>query len=125
MGELDADTIEPWFLFAVIWSFGASADAAGRKSFEKRLLEMIEAAGSKAGPKIKEGECIYDYKYDTAAKTWKNWPVRHYHYHDLGLFFQVSLPNSNEPFCMLNRQRELTLPRAHCGSHCHPARRIF
>ena len=20
---------------------------------------------------------------------------------------------------MLNRQRELTLPRAHCGSHCH------
>ena len=34
---------------------------------------MIEAAGSKAGPKIKEGECIYDYKYDTAAKTWKNW----------------------------------------------------
>ena len=35
-------------------------------------------------------------------------PVQHYH--DLGLFFQVSLPDSNETLCMLNRQRELTLP---------------
>ena len=37
------------------------------------------------------------------------WPVQHYH--DLGLFFQVSLPDSNETLCMFNRQRELTLPR--------------
>ena len=31
------------------------------------------------------------------------------HYHDLGMF--LSLPDSNETLCMLNRQRELTLPR--------------
>ena len=35
-------------------------------------------------------------------------PVQHYY--DLGLF-SSSLQNSNETFCMLNRQRELTLPR--------------
>ena len=32
-------------------------------------------------------------------------------YHDLGRIFQASLPKLNEPFCVLNRQRELTLPR--------------
>ena len=32
-------------------------------------------------------------------------------YHDLGLCFQASLPDSNETLRMLNRHRELTLPR--------------
>ena len=33
------------------------------------------------------------------------------HYHDLGLISKLLSTDSNEPFCMLNRQRELTLPR--------------
>ena len=33
------------------------------------------------------------------------------HYHDLGLIFQAPSTDSNEPLCMLNHQRGLTLPR--------------
>ena len=35
--------------------------------------------------------------------------------------FQVSLPDSHAPFCMLNRHRELTLPRL-TAAHCHQLR---
>ena len=36
-------------------------------------------------------------------------PVQHYH--DLGIIFESSSQDSNGTFCVLNRQRELTLPR--------------
>ena len=53
-----------------------------------------------------------EFAFDDNSKTNKlnvvSRPVQHYH--DLGRI-SSSLTDSNEPFCMLNRQREVTLPR--------------
>ena len=68
--DCDEDTVEPWFLFALIWSIGASADNDGRAAFGERMLKMTEEAGCKCMPKLKEGTNLYDYKYDVETKCW-------------------------------------------------------
>ena len=47
------------------------------------------------------------------------------HYHDLGMLFQVSLPDSNETLCMLNPPARAHTVAPHCGSPLPPAARVF
>ncbi|NWQ64257.1 DYH1 protein, partial [Neopipo cinnamomea] len=61
MGEL----IEPWFIFALIWSVGATGDAQGCMAFsswlrDKMAKEKIELLFPKEG-------LVYDYKLDDAG----------------------------------------------------------
>ena len=37
-----AKLVEPWFLFALVWSIGATGDAASRKKFDAFLREKIK-----------------------------------------------------------------------------------
>ena len=67
----DVGTIEPWFIFSLIWSIGASADATGRASFDKKLRHMIDKAGCGLPPP--QDGSVYDFKFDVASKTWTAW----------------------------------------------------
>ncbi|KAJ1557997.1 hypothetical protein HK096_004145, partial [Nowakowskiella sp. JEL0078] len=64
-------SIEPYFLFSLIWSVGATSDLDGRKKFDVWLRERM----SLKSPDIifpSEG-LIYDYVFDLENKQWVNW----------------------------------------------------
>ena len=65
--------LEPWFLFSMIWSIGASADGAGRPAFNTYLNELMNEAGCLHGPPEEDGMTLYDYKFDTDAGKWFYW----------------------------------------------------
>jgi dynein heavy chain len=71
--DFDAATVEPFFLWALIWSIGASADSKGRVAFEKCYKELIQENETTCGPPTTDESSIYDYKYDVADKKWKQW----------------------------------------------------
>lgn len=54
--------IEPWFLFALIWSIGATCDGPSRAKFSTYLREKCEAEGVTM-PFPVDG-LVYDYKLD-------------------------------------------------------------
>ena len=65
----DPATLEPFFVFALVWSFGASATIAGRASFEKKMREMLADK-----PFAPPGEdSVFDYLYDVDTKKWAHW----------------------------------------------------
>ena len=66
--DFDAATVEPFFLWALIWSIGASADSKGRVAFEKCYKELIQENETTCGPPTTDESSIYDYKYDVADK---------------------------------------------------------
>ncbi|KAI9104654.1 dynein heavy chain and region D6 of dynein motor-domain-containing protein [Phlyctochytrium arcticum] len=63
--------IEPFFLFAMIWSIGATVDGDNRKKFDawirQKLLEQpIKVAFPDAG-------LVYDYIFDQEGAAWMDW----------------------------------------------------
>ncbi|CAF0758924.1 unnamed protein product [Brachionus calyciflorus] len=56
------DLLEPWFLFSLIWSVGASCDNDGRIKFNDWLRKRIEKNDIKM--KFPEGGLVYDYLLD-------------------------------------------------------------
>ncbi len=56
------ELLEPWFLFSLIWSVGASCDNDGRKKFSEWMRTQI-AAEKLPMPFPKEG-LVYDYILD-------------------------------------------------------------
>ncbi|KAL9652089.1 hypothetical protein ABK040_015890 [Willaertia magna] len=63
--------IEPFFLFSLVWSVGASCDQEGRKLFDIFLREKMKEKKLKS-LYPNEG-LVYDYFYDTEELVWKNW----------------------------------------------------
>eukprot|EP00955_Chlamydomonas_euryale_P064420 358972-Chlamydomonas_euryale.AAC.1 len=80
--------VEGMFLFAAIWSVGATTDAAGRAAFSDFFCTL--AAGEaptgyadwvEAAPPaltlppipVDGGASVYDYKFDTASRSWVLW----------------------------------------------------
>ncbi|NWT16478.1 DYH1 protein, partial [Vireo altiloquus] len=61
MGEL----IEPWFIFALIWSVGATGDSAGREAFSSWLRDKM--AKERIRLQMPEEGLVYDYKLDDAG----------------------------------------------------------
>ena len=56
------DLLEPWFLFSLIWSVGASCDNDGRNKFSVWLRErFIE---EKPSIPIPDEGLVYDYAFD-------------------------------------------------------------
>ena len=56
------ELIEPWFLFSLIWSVGATCDNDGRNKFSEWLNQKIQAEKITM-PIPKEG-IVYDYAID-------------------------------------------------------------
>jgi dynein heavy chain len=56
------ELIEPWFLFSLVWSVGASCDNNGRVKFSEWVRKVIAKENLKA-PFPKEG-LVYDYMVD-------------------------------------------------------------
>jgi dynein heavy chain len=65
--------IEPWFIFSLIWSLGASADSTGRPVFEKKIREMMEQFECTCAPPVEDGKTVYDYFYSTDEQKWVYW----------------------------------------------------
>ncbi|XP_038005283.1 dynein heavy chain 1, axonemal [Motacilla alba alba] len=61
MGEL----IEPWFIFALIWSVGATGDSLGREAFSSWLRKKM--AKERIRLLFPEEGLVYDYKLDDAG----------------------------------------------------------
>ena len=63
--------IEPYFLFALVWSVGVTAIGSGRIKFDAHLKQNMLFNGV-AIPFPKEG-LVYDYKFDLQTSQWKTW----------------------------------------------------
>jgi dynein heavy chain len=63
--------IEPLFLFALVWSVGATTDKGGREKFDTFLRGMMLHAQVKE-PMPEGGQC-YDFLYDLAQCKWVGW----------------------------------------------------
>ncbi|KAJ3214893.1 Dynein heavy chain 1, axonemal [Dinochytrium kinnereticum] len=66
-----AELMEPFFLFSLIWSVGATADAEARRKFDGWLRDYM----TRRPPAINfpfEGS-VYDYVFDQEKKVWINW----------------------------------------------------
>ncbi|XP_023791251.1 dynein heavy chain 1, axonemal [Cyanistes caeruleus] len=61
MGEL----IEPWFIFSLIWSVGATGDSPGREAFSSWLRKKMSKERIKL--LFPEEGLVYDYKLDDAG----------------------------------------------------------
>ena len=57
--------IEMWFLFAIIWSIGATVDEDGRKKFDGFMRNMDTRYPSQ--------DSVYDYWVDPKRKAWVPW----------------------------------------------------
>ena len=71
--ECNRATIEPFFLFALVWSIGASGNENGRPKSAQKLRELMDESGCTTGPPVADGTDIFDYKYDLAQLKWIPW----------------------------------------------------
>lgn len=83
------------FLFALIWSVGASCDTPSRKAFETQLAKQIDKIKVSLvnATNASGGESIYDRAYQPATGKWVHWmetvpdfevdPSEHHTYEDL------------------------------------------
>lgn len=58
--EAIPDLVEPWFLFSVVWSIGATCDSDGRVKFDKWFREKMAANG--VTMRFPEEGTVYDYR---------------------------------------------------------------
>lgn len=64
-------SIEQYFVFALIWSVGATSDTEGRVKFDTFLRGQLPSKAPDC--KIPAAGSIYDYAYFPAENCWKNW----------------------------------------------------
>ncbi|KAG3085473.1 Dynein heavy chain 1, axonemal [Phytophthora cactorum] len=65
------DDIEPLFIFALIWSVGASTNDAGRVRFDSFLRSELVANNCK--PPLPPTGLVYDYCYQLSSHKWVPW----------------------------------------------------
>ncbi|KAL7993493.1 putative dynein heavy chain region D6 P-loop domain, dynein heavy chain, domain-2 [Plasmopara halstedii] len=65
------DDIEPLFIFALIWSVGASTNDAGRIRFDNFLRSDLMANNCR--PAIPSSGLVYDYCYQLSSHNWVLW----------------------------------------------------
>ncbi|KAG7391800.1 Dynein heavy chain 1, axonemal [Phytophthora pseudosyringae] len=65
------DDIEPLFIFALIWSVGASTNDAGRVRFDSFLRSELVANNCK--PPLPPTGLVYDYCYQLSSHKWVTW----------------------------------------------------
>jgi len=62
--------LEPLFIFAIIWSIGATTTPEGRQKFSENMRSLMGKDNEHRMPN--EGT-VYDYCYDKSNKCWVNW----------------------------------------------------
>ena len=63
--------LEPSFLFALVWSVGASVDQEGRMKFDGFLRNRMDISRAVCSPP--HGGLVYDYCYDSQKGAWRQW----------------------------------------------------
>eukprot|EP00026_Physarum_polycephalum_P000043 Phypoly_transcript_00043.p1 GENE.Phypoly_transcript_00043~~Phypoly_transcript_00043.p1 ORF type:complete len:2765 (+),score=358.08 Phypoly_transcript_00043:606-8297(+) len=66
-----ATILEPCFLFALVWSVGASVDHEGRMKFDAFLRNCMDSSQAAYPPPA--GGLVYDYCFDTPSGSWRGW----------------------------------------------------
>jgi dynein heavy chain len=66
-----AESVEPLFLFALIWSVGATTDEAGRGKFDAYIRHET-FSNKTTHPLPKDGD-VYDYVFMRDKKRWATW----------------------------------------------------
>lgn len=69
--EVLKKSLEPYFIFALIWSVGATCDNDGRNKFSSWLREKTKAAPLSI-PIPADGH-VYDYVFQSEKNEWINW----------------------------------------------------
>ena len=59
--------IEPWFMFAVVWSIGATCDSPSRKKFSDFLREKCQQ--EKVAMQFPQEGLVYDYMLDDGGAS--------------------------------------------------------
>ena len=66
--------IESFFLFALVWSIGASVDAEGRKKFDRFLREVCKEVNHyKLASQFPKKGLVHDYLFGREAGRWVHW----------------------------------------------------
>ena len=79
--------VQYWFVFAVIWSIGASVDEAGRKSLDTFIREMDGTFPNK--------DSIYEYWVDGKTNQWSNFEdklEKSWRYPNNAPFYKIVVP---------------------------------
>ena len=86
------ENIESQFLFCLVWSIMATADAAGRRKFDKFLRNLSLSNGVKVF--FPERGLIYDYTFDPDASEWVTWEslMEVYHHDPKASFAEMIIP---------------------------------
>ncbi|KXS21750.1 hypothetical protein M427DRAFT_107149 [Gonapodya prolifera JEL478] len=63
--------IEPFFLFSLIWSVGATSDSEGRTRFDTWLRGMFKDRAPQIA--FPADGSVYDYKFNEERQAWVNW----------------------------------------------------
>ena len=67
------DGADSLFIFALIWSVGASTNSAGRKKFDAFIKLTSDQLGLNGVDKIPKQGLIYDYLFDLSTQEWIPW----------------------------------------------------
>eukprot|EP00899_Mesostigma_viride_P012150 jgi/Mesvir1/20936/Mv08007-RA.1 len=65
--------IEPWFVFSLVWSIGASCDKPSRAKFNASVRALLGLAGTAVDAIPPEDRSLYDCFYDTETRSWQDW----------------------------------------------------
>lgn len=63
--------LEPFFIFSLVWSIGATSDNDGRKKFSNWLRGQTDSR--KMEIKVPDEGLIHDYTFSVEQKAWINW----------------------------------------------------
>ncbi len=66
-----AHVMEPYFIFSVIWSVGATCDHNGRKLFDKFIRSLTVTKN--AQPLFPNEGLVYDYVFNAETREWNHW----------------------------------------------------
>jgi len=68
------EQVEYYFIFSLIWSVGATTNEEGRARFSEYIRSEMVCNGSKCCiPPPRDGEEVYDYRFDPASSKWVPW----------------------------------------------------
>ena len=90
--------VDGGFVFALIWSTGATTDSKGRTLYNDLLRELIEGTPEEPAPKISskvpEKGTVYDWCWDSGKSKWLGWleTVPTYSIPATALFGEILVP---------------------------------
>ena len=95
--ELDklASTLQPTFVFALVWSVCSTADATGRQRWNHFLRTLMDQNCARSVPPATAS--VYDFVYDPQQDQWIPWmaTVPPYHFDNRASFAEMIIPTKD------------------------------